>query len=154
MRARSVVLLLGLLAACYPYYYDSGHGHYPDYGNGGNKQRLPPGSYRQSCTSLRLDGWLLKAVCRRADGSWRNTALDLRGCDRPIVNDDGRLRCGQDGSSNIPRGSYARSCTGINVRNGLLRCDCRTVDGRWRRNEVRVNACRRFANINGKLECE
>jgi len=152
MRAWCIVLLLPLVAACAPYYHP-GYGHHPEYGNGG-QARLPPGPYRQSCTSLRLDGWLLKAVCRRTDGSWRNAALDLRGCDRSVVNDDGRLRCGQGGSSNIPRGSYARSCTGINVRNGMLRCDCRTVDGRWRRNQVRVDSCRRFANVNGQLACE
>lgn len=152
MRGCCIVLVLAFVAACAPYYHP-GYPHYPEYPDTG-RGRLPPGSYRQSCTSLRFDGWLLKAVCRRADGSWRNTALDLRGCDRPIVNDDGRLRCGQGGPSNIPRGSYARSCTGIHVRKGMLECDCRTVDGRWRRNSVRVDACERFANVNGRLGCE
>ena len=46
--------------------------------------------------------------------------------------------------------------TGSGSEEDLLRAvdDLLPADGRWRRNEVRVNACRRFANINGRLECE
>jgi hypothetical protein len=160
MRIASGLLAAVLLAGCYPYGYGPGYGR-PGYGRpsypgyGGNYWQLPPGPYRQSCRSIRIDGSLLKAVCPRVNGTWRDTALDLRGCDRNVVNDDGRLRCGGEGGpSNIPPGSYARSCTDIRVRNGVLRCDCRGVDGRWYRNEVSVRACRRFANRNGELVCE
>ena len=88
------------------------------------------GDVHDATDGIRTDGWLLKATCRQNNGGWRNTALDMRGCDRSVVNDDGRLRCGgSGGSSNIPRGSYARSCTDIRVRNGMLRCDCRRIGG-------------------------
>jgi hypothetical protein len=154
MRAALALVVLLLLGGCEPYRY--GYGRHPGYGGGwGGGYSAPPGPYRNSCRSIRTDGWLLKATCQRTDGSWRASALDLRGCDRSVVNDDGRLRCGgSGGSSNIPRGSFARSCTDIRVRNGMLRCDCRGNDGRWYRNEISVTACRRFANRNGRLACE
>jgi len=155
MRSLLGLLVAALLAGCAPYPYGHGYGgRQPGYG-GGNNWSLPPGPYRDSCRSIRADGWLLKATCRQNNGGWRNTTLDMRGCDRSVVNDDGRLRCGgSGGSSNIPPGSYARSCTDIRVRNGMLRCDCRGSDGRWYRNEVSVTSCRRFANYNGRLDCE
>ena len=153
MRSLLGFLAIVLLTACAPYPY--GHGYGGNAGYGGGSWSIPPGAYRDSCRGIRTDGWLLKATCRQNDGSWRSTALDMRGCDRSVVNDDGRLRCGgSGGSSNIPRGSYARSCTDIRVRNGMLRCDCRSNDGRWYRNEVAVTACPRFANYNGRLGCE
>jgi hypothetical protein len=144
----ALVAPLLLAASCAPYYGDRAWDH------GGGYWRRPGGSYSETCRSIRVDGRLLKATCRRDDGSWRNTALDLRGCDRAVVNDDGRLRSGRGGPSNIPPGSYARSCADIRVQGGVLRADCRTRDGRWRRNAVRVDACRRFANRDGRLACE
>jgi hypothetical protein len=154
MRLEIRLIAVLLLAGCAPYMYGPGYDR-PGGGGGGNTWQLPPGTYRQTCRSIRSDGWYLKATCQRTDGSWRNSALDLRGCDRSVVNDDGRLRCGdQGGSSNIPQGSYARSCTDIRVKNGMLRCECRSNAGTWYRNELSIHACRRFANRNGRLTCE
>lgn len=145
------VLLVVMVAGCTPYAYGPG----PNRAGHEGQWRIPSGSYRQTCRGVRLDGWFLKATCQRRNGIWRNTALDLRGCDRAVVNEDGRLRCGGDGgASNIPPGSYARSCTDIRVQRGMLRCECRGDDGRWHRNERPVQSCRRFANRNGRLACE
>jgi hypothetical protein len=155
MRPALRLLLLVSLVGCAPYGYGPGYGRGYGPGQGSTYWQWPQGPYRQTCSSIRIDGSLLKANCQRMDGTWRNTALDLRGCDSRVFNDDGRLRCGgQGGPSSIPPGSYARSCTDIRVRNGTLHCECRGNDGRWYRNDVPVRACSRFVNRNGRLGCE
>jgi hypothetical protein len=116
--------------------------------------RLPNGSYRESCRYAVLDGHRLKAQCRTSRGRWRSTSLDLRACNADIVNDDGHLRCGRQSFSRIPPGSYQRSCTDIRVRRGILRAECRDRKGRWRDAAAPIDACRRFANSNGRLGCE
>jgi hypothetical protein len=116
--------------------------------------RLPNGSYRESCRFAVLDGHRLKAQCRTSRGRWRSTSLDLRACNADIVNDDGHLRCGRQSFSRIPPGSYQRSCTDIRVRRGILRAECRDRKGRWRDAAAPIDACRRFANSNGRLGCE
>jgi hypothetical protein len=56
--------------------------------------RLPPGSYRESCRDFSVENGRLGARCRRKNGDWRDTAIDLSRCKKPILNDDGRLVCG------------------------------------------------------------
>jgi hypothetical protein len=115
----------------------------------------PGGGYRESCRYLTIDGHRLKAQCRTERGKWRSTSLDLRACDRDIVNDNGHLRCaGGSTYSRIPSGSYQRSCSDIRVRRGLLLAECRDRRGRWRDASAPVDACRRFANRNSELVCE
>ena len=84
--------------------YTGGYGG----GGGGGRQRdeyrgpLPAGSYSESCRDMRIDRdrRRLEAECLGRDGRWRDTSLDLRDCDRGIMNADGRLaahgrrRCG------------------------------------------------------------
>jgi hypothetical protein len=54
----------------------------------------PRGSYEDSCTNIRMDGYTLKATCQKRNGSWRfawlNNAYD---CDGRIANDNGKLVC-------------------------------------------------------------
>ena len=59
------------------------HGGRRDWGWGSD---LPAGNYRKSCRSIRVDGRLLKASCQRGNGTWRDSSLDLRACERDIVN--------------------------------------------------------------------
>jgi len=56
--------------------------------------RLPAGSYRESCRDFSLENRRLGARCRRRNGEWRDTEIDLTRCKSPIQNDDGRLICG------------------------------------------------------------
>lgn len=56
--------------------------------------RLPAGSYRESCRDFSLENRRLEARCRRRNGQWRDTEIDLTRCKNPIRNDDGRLVCG------------------------------------------------------------
>jgi hypothetical protein len=54
-------------------------------------QNVPPGSYLQSCRNVQTQGDRVVADCRRADGSWGRTALDVDRCVGGIANMDGRL---------------------------------------------------------------
>jgi CVNH domain len=60
-------------------------------------QRVPGGSYLRSCTNVGVFGNRLVAECRRKDGRWRRTALDLSGCAGGIANINGRLTCSPAG---------------------------------------------------------
>jgi len=56
-------------------------------------QHVPRGSYLDSCTGVRMFGNRLVADCRRADGGWRRTALDVNRCAGGIANTNGHLTC-------------------------------------------------------------
>jgi hypothetical protein len=56
---------------------------------------LPPGSYAVSCESCTVAGTVLGCSCRRIDGEFQSTQIDVANCrtDRDVSNDDGVLRC-------------------------------------------------------------
>ena len=57
-------------------------------------QRPPPGSYRESCWNIRMEGSVLNAVCRRARGRGaQRTALNVANRIGDIGNNDGNLVC-------------------------------------------------------------
>jgi hypothetical protein len=57
-------------------------------------QAPPPGSYRQSCWDIRMQGATLTAVCRRAHGHGeQGTALNVARCVGDIGNNNGQLVC-------------------------------------------------------------
>jgi N-methylhydantoinase B/oxoprolinase/acetone carboxylase alpha subunit len=60
-------------------------------------QGMPGGSYLQSCTNVRMHGDRLVAECRRADGGWERTALNVGGCAGGIANTNGQLTCNYSG---------------------------------------------------------
>jgi hypothetical protein len=54
----------------------------------------PGGSYRDTCTNIRMDGYTLRATCQRRDGSWKWTWLeDAYDCEGRIQNWNGNLAC-------------------------------------------------------------
>jgi CVNH domain len=58
-------------------------------------QSVPQGSYRTSCTDIRVEDRTLTAVCRIADGREQRTSLtDVNRCVGDIGNDNGALTCG------------------------------------------------------------
>ena len=59
-------------------------------------QRTPPGSYLNSCKNVGMDGDKLIADCRRPDGGWHRTALDIDRCGGDVANIGGRLSCKRD----------------------------------------------------------
>jgi CVNH domain len=57
-------------------------------------QSVPQGSYRTSCTDIRVEDRTLTAVCRIAGGRQQRTSLtDVNRCVGDIANDDGALPC-------------------------------------------------------------
>jgi CVNH domain len=54
----------------------------------------PGGSYMQSCRRIEQHGPFLHALCKDMDGRWRPARIDLRYCNAPVANSDGRLTCG------------------------------------------------------------
>jgi hypothetical protein len=58
-------------------------------------QSVPQGSYRTSCTDIRVEDRMLTAVCRVTDGREQRTSLtDVNRCVGDIANDNGALTCG------------------------------------------------------------
>jgi hypothetical protein len=58
-----------------------------------HRNRVPRGSYVQTCQDIRVNGNELQARCEKKNGKWRDTSLsNFYGC-RDIENDNGKLRC-------------------------------------------------------------
>ena len=53
----------------------------------------PQGSYLETCTHVGMHGDRLTADCRRMDGSWQRTVLDVHRCPGTISNMNVRLTC-------------------------------------------------------------
>ena len=64
------------------------------YAQPAHAQPAPQGSYLDSCTNVGMAGDRLFADCRRMDGTWRRSALDVSGCRGGIANINGHLTCG------------------------------------------------------------
>ena len=56
-------------------------------------QQVPQGSYLNSCTHVDMDRDRLIADCRRADGGWHRTVLNINNCVGDIGNINGQLSC-------------------------------------------------------------
>ncbi|SRR6266700_2931130 len=67
--------------------HDRDHRYYRD--------RVPEGSFRETCRDVRVDGDRLYARCRRRnDSDWRSTSLKhFDRCRGEITNVNGRLEC-------------------------------------------------------------
>ena len=70
----------------------------------------PPGSYRESCRDIRMQGPILTALCRRAHGHGEElTALDVAHCVGDIGNNNGNLVCnGGEPARPVPPPSEAQ----------------------------------------------
>ena len=58
----------------------------------GGSTLQPRGSFVQTCTDIRQFGAYLEAACRRVDGGYSRSRIDIRDC-RTIANRNGRLAC-------------------------------------------------------------
>ena len=117
---------------------------------------LPSGTYTETCRDMRVDRdrLRLEAVCRRRDGRWRSTDLDLRDCDRGIVNDDGRLACRRQEALRLPGGTYRESCRDFSVDGRRLEARCRRRNGEWRDTAIDFKSCKTpIRNDDGRLVC-
>ncbi|MDR1229243.1 MAG: CVNH domain-containing protein [Azoarcus sp.] len=87
---------------------------------------VPGGSYRQTCSNIKLDGENLTAACKRFDGSARTSTLEFAtSCVGTISNVDGNLVC------TGPVGSFARTCNNTRVERDTVYSTCQRKDGSW-----------------------
>lgn len=115
---------------------------------------VPKGSYRNSCKDIRFDGKYLKAECKKREGGWRYTDINYKNCDRDIINDDGRLKCGY-GYSSLPKGSYKQTCRNARVDGKYLKAECKKNNGSWRYSDIEYDYCDDgIINDNGRLKCD
>ena len=122
----------------------------------GGNDRIPPGSYKNSCEDIRTRDGELMARCQMQDGQWRESSLYYRDCYQEITNQNGKLTCGRRHHNNmLPRGSYKETCRDISMHGSILSAECQRRDGSWRWTSLNVNDCYgRVDNENGRLECK
>lgn len=123
-----------------------------------NAAPIPPGSYQDTCTDIEATWSTLTATCERRDGNWNYTTLsNYRNCDGDIANQNGRLKCIDDGDDDdwMPRGSYRQTCRKIAVDGDTLMAECQDSLGRWRYTELAdFRSCRSdIYNRGGILRC-
>jgi hypothetical protein len=114
----------------------------------------PPGSYQQTCKSIKMHGDTLQAKCETRDGRWVRTSLDdADQCAGDITNIDGQLTCNRNTSP--PEGTYAQSCKNIRVRYNTLYARCKTMSGQWIDTSLNdFNRCTGgIGNFDGQLRC-
>jgi hypothetical protein len=124
---------------------------------------VPQGPFRQSCRNERIEGSDdLVAECRRQNGGWRYTKIDLDRCrGQNIVNNNGHLECGNYryggdyGRYQLPPGSWQQSCRNARVVRDDLFADCQQRNGNWVRASLDLDDCRGQGvhNDNGRLRC-
>lgn len=96
-------------------------------------------SFSKSAQNTHLKGSHLHATCRRVDGSWNETKIDL---DRHIGNDNGVLVWGGE--------NFLSSCQNVTIQNGhKLKCEARRINGTW--NHTEINLDDKLGNNNGDL---
>jgi hypothetical protein len=98
-------------------------------------------SYQDSCRHIRVHGATLSADCRRMNGSFNETAIEIRG----IENIDGNLQF----SSMVQPSSYQITCRHIRVTGATLTALCRRIDGTWNESSALIAG---IANIDGNLQ--
>lgn len=112
----------------------------------------PPGSWRDSCRNWRVRGGSLSAECKDRYGSWSRTRVNFKKCRGGVVNDDGRLACGDDVRP-VPGGTWQASCRNWRRVKDTLYAECRNRRGDWVRSSVNVRNCNEPQNCNGHLTC-
>jgi hypothetical protein len=121
----------------------------------------PKGLYRDTCRNIHTDRDDLIAECRTWDGEWHRTTLENYGRCGNIINDKGRLRCGEaygegsgQGGNWQPKGSYQESCRNVRFVRGDLQAECQTRFG-WKSSTLEdARSCRGdIANDHGRLVC-
>ena len=116
-------------------------------------ETLPPGSYKETCRDYTVLGYLLKAQCKKQDGSWRDTSILYNRCEGDIWNENGELKC-TGKYSNIPKGSYKETCRDYYVKGNRLEAQCKKSNGTWRNTSINFKNCKDdIWNDNGQLSC-
>jgi CVNH domain len=117
-------------------------------------QDIPPGSYRDSCRSIKMHHDRLQAKCQTSQGNWVHTDLDdVDRCVGDITNVEGQLTCNKNGAP--PQGSYMQTCRDVRARYNTLWARCETSNGQWINTSLdNFSQCPGgIVNIEGQLRC-
>jgi len=76
-------------------------------------------NFAETCEDIGLDGSLLKANCRNAEGKYTQTFIDLN---NEITNNNGQLEWNNNGG-------YTKSCDFCYLAQFSIRCQCYTPNG-------------------------
>ena len=116
-------------------------------------ETLPPGSYKETCRNYTVMGYLLKAQCKKQDGSWRDTSILYNRCEDDIWNENGELKC-HGKYSYLPKGSYKETCRDYYVEGDRLKAWCKRRDSSWHKSSIDFKNCKDdIWNDNGQLSC-
>jgi hypothetical protein len=131
--------------------------------DGRGSDRIPAGSYQDSCQQERAMNGDLAAVCADRNGRMQQARLqDYADCRGDIGNDNGALRCeradrsddNNDGNFGVPVGSWRETCRDQRVSRNVLIAECRNRQGRWVVTSVDLRSCDLgVSNNNGQLAC-
>ena len=101
----------------------------------------PMSSFQDSCRHIRVERATLSADCRRIDGNFNQTAIEIRG----IENINGNLQF----SSMVKPSSYQLTCRHIRAAGSTLTALCRRIEGTFNESSILIPG---VANINGNLQ--
>ena len=104
-------------------------------------QAQPMSSYQNSCRHVRAEAATLYAQCRRVNGTYNDSAIEIRG----IANTNGNLQF----TSMAQPSSYQLSCRRIRATGNTLTAACRRIDGSYHLSSTMIPG---IANINGNLQ--
>ncbi|WP_375471021.1 LamG-like jellyroll fold domain-containing protein [uncultured Nostoc sp.] len=97
-------------------------------------------SYQETCTDISVNGNVLSATCKRADGSLNKTSIVLKG----IENIDGELKVTDPNKAS----SYQETCTEISIQGNVLSATCKRADGSPNKTSIVLDG---IENIDGNL---
>ena len=96
-------------------------------------------TFQNSCSNITVTGDILRANCRRSNGSYNHASIAIRG----VQNIDGTLKTTGTGAS-----SYQLTCQNIGIVGDILSATCRRINGSLQLSSLTL---RGIANINGVL---
>jgi len=97
------------------------------------------GDFSKTCKKTKLAGSTLSSECKKINGQWMTTSVDLGSC---ITNDNGALKARPSGYQNS-----SRKCRIHNAN--TLTCESKNIKGQWKQASINLNTL--IGNKNGSL---
>ncbi|MEQ9618589.1 MAG: CVNH domain-containing protein [Deltaproteobacteria bacterium] len=117
-------------------------------------KNTPSGSYKKSCRDYYVDGNRLYAKCEKKNGRWNDSSINYKNCNKDIWNDNGVLTCGNKENTNLPKGSYKKTCKDLYVDGNILEARCLNKNDKYSHTSINYKKCNKgIWNDSGKLRC-
>ena len=114
---------------------------------------IPPGSYKKTCKDIQvMPGYLLWALCEKADGSYEKSTLQFTKCDGDISNSNGKLSCKHKSRKQPPNGSYKKTCKDIRVDGKQLKAATAAEAQRFQKAATRIVVKTHMLKENGFIQ--